>query len=233
MLPPTPETPGPSVSGVQSPKNSNPLDEAVYSAWQSMVWTLYSHRDVVSASIGRYQFDCVGATNYFLSVADPAANAALRSAEHIRPDFVPTPARLASYLASLPTAGSSFWKPIRLASQIGPGQIIAVPPAPGSSEPGHAMITAGPPVPLTNGDVAVLVFDSTAAPGHGALDSRRWDTRDQPLPNVPNKPPDRRSGLGYGTVEITVSPTGAPQGILWSVAGSPYGGQIAIAQPLR
>ncbi|MGO8871438.1 MAG: hypothetical protein ACLQPH_08550 [Acidimicrobiales bacterium] len=220
------------ISGVQSPKTSNALNDAVYSAWQSMIWSLYSHHDVVNSTTGHYQFDCVGATNYFLSVADPNANNALRSTEHIGAHYVPTPARLTAYLASLPAGGTSLWKPVTQASQIRAGDIIAVPPPPGSTEPGHAMMTGGPAVPLTNGDFAVLVFDSAAFPGHGSLDSRRWDTRDQPLPNVPNKPPDRKSGLGFGTVEVTVSSTGAPQNMLWSVGGSEYGGQIEIAHPL-
>jgi hypothetical protein len=226
------QVPGPTVVGVQSPNTSNALVDAVYTTWQTLAWTLYSHHDRENAKTGYYQFDCVGATNYFLSVADPNANNALLSAEKIKAHYVPTPLRVADYLASLPAGGTSLWNPVTRASRIGPGDIIAVPPAPGSSEPGHAMMTAGPAVPLTNGDYAVLVFDSTAAPGHGPFDSRRWDTRDQPLPNVPNKPPDRKSGLGYGTVEVTVTSNGAPRNILWSVGGSEYGGQIEIAQPL-
>jgi hypothetical protein len=230
--PSEPQTPGPAVIGVQSPNTTNALINSVYTTWKTMVWTLYSHHDIENATTGHYQFDCVGATNYFLSLATPNANDALRTAEQIGKFYVPSPTRLTAYLASLPPGGTSLWKPVLRASQIGPGEIIAVPPAPGSSEPGHAMMTAGPAVPLSNGDYAVLVFDSTAFPGHGPFDSRRWDTRDQPLPNARNKPPNRKSGLGYGTIEVTVTPTGAPQNILWSVGGPEYGGQIAIAQPL-
>ena len=231
-LPAAAQVPGPTVVGVRAPNTANALTQAVSTTWQTMAWTLYSHHDVENATTGHYQFDCVGATNYFLSIADPNANNAMRAAENIRAHYVPTPTQLASYLASLPATGTSLWQPVNQASQIGPGQIIAVPPAPGSAEPGHAMMTAGPAVPLTNGGYAVLVFDSTAFPGHGPFDSRRWDTRDQPLPNVPNQPPNRKSGLGYGTVEITTSATGAPLNVLWSVGGTQYGGQIQIAQPL-
>ena len=231
-LPPGKLVPRPTVVGVQSPTTTTKLLSAVSTTWLTMVWTLYSHHNLENAQIGHYQFDCVGATNYFLSIADPNANNALRASEHIRAHYVPSPKRLAAYLSSLPTTGTPLWKPVKLASEIGPGEIIAVPPAPGSHEPGHAMMTAGPAEPLTNGDYAVLVFDSTAFPGHGPLDSRRWDTRDQPLPNVPNKPRNRKSGLGYGTVEITTSKSGAPANVLWSVGGTEYGGHIQIAQPL-
>ena len=231
-MPSAPETPGRAVIGVQSPETVAPLLSAVATTWHSMTWTLYSHHDRENAVTGRYQFDCVGATNYFLSLATPQANDALRTTEHIGAHYVPTPLRLADYLASLPAGGTSLWRPVTQASAIGPGEIIAVPPAPGSSEPGHSMMTAGPAVPLTNGNFAVLVFDSTAAPGHGPGDSRRWDTRDQRLPNGPGKSAGQRSGLGYGTVEVTVSPSGAPQNILWYVGGYEYGGQIQIAQPL-
>jgi hypothetical protein len=231
-LPGGPVAPGPSVIGVLAPKTSDPLEDAVVTAWETMSWTLYSHHDTVDATAGRYQFDCVGATNYFLSVADPAANDALRTAEHIGTGYVPTPLRLADFLGSLPPGGTSTWRPVDQASAIGPGEIIGVPPAPGSTEAGHAMMTAGPAVPLTDGGYAVLVFDSTAEPGHGPGDSRRWDSRDQPLPDVAGKPADRKSGLGYGTVEITTSPTGTPEHVLWSVGGTVYGGQIEVAQPL-
>lgn len=89
------------------------------------------------------------------------------------------------------------------------------------------MIAAGPPLALADGSYALLVWDSTGVPAHGPSDSRNWDPRDQPLAGT-----TRPSGLGQGTIEVTVTAAGAPDRMRWMVGGALYGGQLQIAQPL-
>ncbi len=196
-------------------------------AQQSMTWTLYSHHDVVQEAQGRYQFDCVGMTNYFLGVGTPGANAAMRTALQIPAGYVPSPTHMAAYLAGLPSGGTQHWKPIRQASEILPGDAIAVPPALGSHEAGHAMIVAGPATSLPDGGYSIVVYDATAVPPpHGPHDSRLTDARNAKMAN------GKASGLGSGTVEITAGADGVPQRLLWSFGGSPYGAQPQVGRPL-
>jgi hypothetical protein len=209
----------------------SPVLAAVIHAWTTMTSTIYSHHDVVNTAAGTYQFDCVGATNYFLAEGAPAANLAMRTALGIKADYVPRPAAMASYFAQLPSQGNGHWTPVRQLQGIGPGDIIAVPPAPGTTEAGHALIVAGNPITLANGDVAVLVYDSTATP-HGPSDTRNWDPRNKELAPTTARPEGRPSGLGQGTVMIAPTSTGAPGQLHWSVGGVTYGATVEIAMPI-
>jgi hypothetical protein len=218
--------PTPSLSPVVGPAASpsaSPVLAAVIGAWETMTWTRYAHHDVVEPAAGRYQFDCVGMTNYFLSVAAPGANDALRSALKVEPALVPTPAHVASFFASLPAAGTAAWLPVRRVSAIAAGDVIAIPPA-SPGEAGHAAVAAGPPLRLADGGYAMLVYDSTSTP-HGPGDTRAWDPHNAPGPN------GRPSGLGSGTIELLASSAGVPEHMLWSVGGSRYGAPVQIARP--
>jgi hypothetical protein len=204
--------------------------DATVQAWTTMTWTIYAHTDKVDAAAGTYQFDCVGATNYFLSVGAPAANRVMRTALGIGAAYVPRPQAMAGYFAALPAGGNGSWTPVRTLTAVAPGDIIAVPPRAGTAESGHALIVAGPPLLLANGDDALLVFDSTATP-HGPSDSRTWDPRNRPLPADATHPNGRPSGLGHGTIMIAPTASGAPGTMYWSVDGPEYGGQLEIAAP--
>ena len=109
---------------------------------------------------------------------------------------------------------------------------MIIPSRPGYA--GHAMVIAGPALPLSDQSYAVFVYDSTALPGHGAFDSRITDTRALPLAGT-----DRNSGTGYGTVRLTVSESGAPRAFYWHAGASkpvPRNGQpIApvLARPVN
>jgi len=223
-------TPDPSIVGPAANPSSSPVLAAVVHAWSTMTSTKYAHHDVVDAGAGTYQFDCVGMTNYFLSVSAPAANAALRSALGIGAHYVPRPAAMASYFAALPSAGNGRWTPVRQITDIRAGDIIAVPPRPGTAETGHALIAGGPPRQLSNGDVALLVWDSTATP-HGPSDTRLTDPRNRPIAASADHPGPRPSGLGRGTVMVAPTATGAPGQLFWSVDGPSYGTQVEIARP--
>jgi hypothetical protein len=222
--------PSPSVVGPPAPASASPVLAATIHAWTTMTWTIYSHTDREDAAAGTYQFDCVGATDYFLSLGAPAANDAMRASLHIGARYVPRPQAVADYFAALPTGGNGRWVPARIMAEVRPGDIIAVPPRAGTDESGHALIVAGPPLLLANGDYALLVYDSTATP-HGPSDTRTWDPRNRPLPANATHPNGRPSGLGHGTIMIAPTASGAPGTMYWSVDGPEYGGQIEIAAP--
>jgi hypothetical protein len=226
--------PSPHVVGPPSASSASPVVAQVIKAWTTMKSTLYTHKySQNDGKTGIYNFDCVGATNYFLGLGAPNANNAMRKALNIRRGFAPKPAQEASYLAGLPAAGNGLWKPARSIAQIKAGDLIAVPPVstlePGvdPKEPGHSMMVAGPPVALSDGSYALLVWDSTGVPAHGPSDTRNWDPLNQPLAGT-----TRASGLGQGTIQITATASGAPDRMHWSVGGAFYGGQLQIAQPL-
>jgi hypothetical protein len=222
-------TPADSIVGPAAPGYSSPVLGAVIQAWQTMDWTIYAHHDVVDATAGTYQFDCVGMTNYFLSVGAPAANQALRSKLGIGKHYVPRPAKMARYFASLPTAGNGSWIPVRRVTAIQGGDIIAVPPKPGTRQSGHALVAAGRPLPLGNGDYALLVYDSTGTP-HGPADTRLTDPHNRPLPPTKARPYPRPSGLGSGTIEIKPGSGGTPRTMYWSIDGPAYGAALQIAR---
>jgi hypothetical protein len=203
-----------------------------------MTSTLYSHKYLENATTGVYQFDCVGATSYFLKIAAPNANGALDTAEKIAPGYVPTPSQYAAFFASLPSTGTSAWLPLTSPTEVAGGEIIAVPPpssgtSPNDSTiPGHALIAAGPSLALSDGGYAVLVYDSTATP-HGTEDTRLTDPRNQPLPPTTPGGPGRPSGLGRGTIELRQKPGEQGWFLYWSVGGNyQYGAAVAIARPV-
>ena len=223
-------TPSDSTVGPAAPGSSSPVLGAVIQAWQTMDWTIYAHHDVVDATAGTYQFDCVGMTNYFLSVGAPAANQALRSKLGIGTHFVPRPAAMARYFAALTTKGNGWWTPVRKVTAIQGGDIIAVPPKSGTCQSGHALVAAGRPLRLDNGDYALLVYDSTATP-HGPSDTRLTDPHNRPLPPTTARPYPRPSGLGSGTIEIKPGSSGTPRTMYWSIDGPAYGAALQIARP--
>ncbi len=220
------------VSGPPSPPSASPVLAAVVHAFSTMTWTVYAHHDVVDRDAGTYQFDCVGMTNYFLSLGAPADNAALRRALGIGAHYVPRPAAMAGYFAALPDGGNGAWTPVRHMAEITGGDIIAVPPKPGTSESGHALIAGGPPRRLPDGAYALLVWDSTAT-AHGPGDTRLTDPRNRPLPPTAAHPQPRPSGLGRGTIMLAATATGAPGQLYWSIDGPAYGTQVEIARPDR
>ena len=198
------------------------LQQQVQAAWSGMRWTVYAHHDTVDTGAGRYQFDCVGMTNYFLAQGARPANDELRSSLHVPAGKVPSPARMASFFAALPAQGSAHWLPVRSVGAISPGDVLVAPPYAGG-EAGHAAIVAAAPQPQADGTYAVLVYDSTGSP-HGSGDTRLSDPRNAAGPN------GRPSGLGSGTMGLAVGPGGVPDHVLWSVGRRSYGGQVQIAR---
>jgi hypothetical protein len=225
-------TPSASVVGPTATR-PDPVLAATVKTWTTMTSTLYAHHFTENTKTGVYDFDCVGATSWFLRVAAPKANRELDSAEHVSAGHVPTPTKYAAFFDALPSNGTSTWLPITSPTDLVGGEIIAVPPPAGNTTiAGHALVVAGPAEALTDGGYAVLVYDSTATP-HGTEDSRLTDPRNQPLP--PRKPggKPRPSGLGRGTIELRHEPGQQGWFMHWSVGSTnTYGAAVAIARPL-
>lgn len=219
----TPGSPvGPTVVGPAVPA-VGPVITTVAHAWDTMSWTLYNHHPRVDAAAGRYQFDCVGMTNYFLSVAAPTANDDLRATEGIPEHYVPRPDKVLDFIRGLPAAGTTTWRPVLALSDIQAGDLLAF----GSrgKDVGHAAIAAGPSVALADGSFALLIYDSTGLV-HGPLDTRNWDKRAQPGRSHPH------TGLGRGTLRLTGTD---PQdwSMYWTTTSTrPYGDGVAVARPL-
>jgi hypothetical protein len=189
-----------------------------------MTWTLYNHHRSVDAAAGRYQFDCVGMTDYFLSIAAPNANNDLRQAEGIPAHYAPRPDKVLDFIRGLPVTGTGTWRPITRLTEVRAGDLLAF----GSrgKDVGHAAIAAGPPLALADGSYALLVYDSTGLV-HGPMDTRNWDTRAQPGGDHPH------TGLGRGTVRLTGT---NPQdwSMYWTtISTRPYGDGVAVARPLK
>jgi len=224
-----PPEPSKQVVGEPAPASASPVLAQVIDTWTSMTWTLYAHEDREYPATGRYQFDCVGMTNYFLGLAAAKANDELRTREHIGAHYVPSPTRVAAFLRWVRTKGTArWWTAVTQGARIRAGDLIAIPPAKGTKEPGHAVIAAGSPKPLADGSFALLVYDSTAQPAHGPFDTRNTDPRNAVMPGT-----TRHSGLGRGTIQILVDGKGRAQHMRWYVTGYRYGGQLEIGRPLQ
>jgi hypothetical protein len=194
--------------------SSNPVFAFASRTYRTMTATSYSHHYSENTSTGVYDFDCVGAVDWFLANAAPKAKAAMSRAEHVRPRHVPTPTKMYDYLSS--SASRQHFTRIRHASNIQPGDVFILEGGVNHDNnpfAGHAMIAASGPLLLSDGTWAVTVYDSTGDP-HGADDSRRWDTRTQPSQANPNT---LHSGLGFGTIQIHTTASGAPTRMSWSV----------------
>ena len=229
-VPAGPPAADPSVVGPPAPASASPVLAATVQAWTTMAWTIYAHTDKVDAGAGTYQFDCVGATNYFLSVGAPAANRVMRTALGIGAAYVPRPQAMAGYFAALPAGGNGSWTPARPMAAVAPGDIIAVPPRAGttsrvtpSSWPGRRSCWPTGTTPSWS-TTRRRRPTAPATPGPGTRATG-------PCRRTPPIPSGRPSGLGHGTIMIAPTASGAPGTLYWSVDGPEYGGQLEIAAP--
>jgi hypothetical protein len=209
---------------------SSPVLAAVSDQFTTMVATRYQHHDVENAQGGTYFYDCVGMVTYTLRLATPSAIEALESDLGIRKGFVPNPAHYLQWFTALPAEPNQSWSPVTRVEDLLPGDVLAWTIEANNPHPvpaGHALVAAGPPLPLSDGSYALLVYDSTGTP-HGPFDTRRTDPRNELGPNgLP-------SGLGRGTIQLFVDPvTGAPVAEAWTVGTAQTAQVIGIARALR
>lgn len=212
-----------SIQAPQAPASAGPLLAEGIQTYQSMTSTQYNHVYTINASTGTYFWDCIGFVNWALSQSTPNAWSAFHTAMNVPTNASGHVGLWATFLTGNP--GPS-WSVVSDVTDLTGGEVMIVPgeivvggsviygsASGGTSYPGHAVIIAGPALPLSDGSYAVFVYDSTALPGHGKWDSRNFDSRALFEPGT-----TRKSGTGYGTMRLTVSPTGAPTAIYWSAS---------------
>jgi hypothetical protein len=217
------------VSGPAATPAESPVLAAVVHQFTTMVATRYQHHDVESPEDRTYYYDCVGMVTYTLRQAAPNAIAAVLTDLGIRRGYVPNPAHYLQWFAALPTEPNEFWTPVMRVVDIQPGDVIAWTIEANNPHPvpaGHALISAGRPLLLSDGSYALLVYDSTGTP-HGAFDTRRADPRNEVgLNGLP-------SGLGNGTIQLFADPaSGSPIGEAWTVSTAQTSQAIGIARAL-
>ena len=220
--------PSASIVATASPTDSSPLLSVVAQQFQTMTATRYDHHFHEDPAAGIYYYDCVGMTTYSMRLAAPKALQVLLDSLKIRTGFVPTPSRYAKWFLGLEQISNPFWQAVTRVVDLQPGDVLAWNvdiENPNPPSPGHSVIAAGPPLPLSDGSWALLVYDSTATP-HGRFDTRLTDDRNQIGPN------GRPSGLGRGTLQLFADAEGRPNAIGWSVGGRRGRQKIGMARPL-
>jgi hypothetical protein len=218
------------VVGQEATGDVSPVLAAVQKQFQTMSATRYQHMDQENAAAGTYFYDCVGMVTYTLRLAAPQATDALLTDLRIKPGYVPSPPHYVQWFTSLDTEPNPSWQEVSRVADVQPGDVLAwnlEANNPSSTVPGHSVIAAGPPLLLSDGSFALLVYDSTATP-HGPFDSRRTDPRNETGPNgLP-------SGLGKGTIQlIPDATTGAPVSVAWTVGTAPTIAPIGIGRALQ
>jgi hypothetical protein len=194
-----------------------------------MTFTEYTHKHYVeNTQTGVYDFDCVGAVNWFLSQAASDAQQAMYQSIGVRPKRVPTPSQMYNYLSSAASNGS--FTQVTSPGAITPGDVLILSggdSGDGNAYPGHAMIAAANPVRLKSGSYSLKVYDSTGQP-HGKQDSRHWDPRTNP--SIPN-PSVLHSGLGFGKIAVHPAQSGGGMTMSWSVGAKPEAHPFLASTP--
>jgi hypothetical protein len=218
------------VVGPAADASASPVLAAAIQQFTTMTATHYQHTYSENAAQGVYFYDCVGFVTYTLGLAAPNARRAIIADLGIRPGYVPSPPAYVHFFTTIVTEPVPSWQAVTRVADIQPGDIIAwnyEANNPQAQVNGHAVIAAGPPLPLADGSFALLVYDSTATP-HGPTDTRRTDPRNETGPNgLP-------SGLGRGTLQLIPDPTtGAPAAFAWSFGTACFTPPIAIGRALN
>jgi hypothetical protein len=159
----------------------------------------YTHTTRIDEASGTFDYDCSGLIDYSLARVAPGALHELQQATVRRP----LAKHFVRFISSLPNGGKSGrWRRVESARDLRPGDIVAwlKPDDVTTKNTGHVMIVRGPVSRDRSGQIAVPVIDSTSV-RHGTGDSR-YRTQS--------------TGLGTGTMYLTVDAHGAPRGYLWS-----------------
>jgi hypothetical protein len=230
--------PSPQVRGLAAAPDTHRALAAVVRQFETMKRTRYQHTDVENARTGTLFYDCVGMVTYTLRLGTPAAHRALMQGMHIQEGYVPTPAEYVDWISMLSVQPDDNWQRIRRVENIHGGNVLVWTfeghnPALHGGATGHAVIAAGPPLRLSDGSFALLVYDSTCPP-HGPFDTRLTDPRNLPLQIRDSKNFGHPSGLGRGTLQVIPDPqTGGPAAIGWVVGARPNYVNIEIGHPIR
>jgi hypothetical protein len=158
----------------------------------------YSHKTRVDEDEGSYEFDCSGFVAVVLKAAAPRSLAAV---PHAPRRSRPLAFEFHDAFAAAPAEekGAKGWRRIERVADARPGDLLAwrreeIKPG---EDTGHVMVLDAAPVREEDGSFRVVVIDSTGKP-HGD------DTRK-----------DGASGVGRGTIWLTVDEAGRPSGFRW------------------
>lgn len=188
----------------------------------TLTYTRHSPDNRIDPLMGHYEVDAPGLVTWVLRRATPAAHRAVFAQVRARS---PTARDYHDILASLgaPGAPSEAWLALHEVGALRPGDVIAWRRTPGVHVGGThvAFVVAAPVRSPQHGGWLVRVTDSTAVPHDN-------DTRGPQA--------QHRSGLGTGTLLLTVDPTtDAPTGYGWLGArtSTPTLTSVALGRPLR
>lgn len=161
--------------------------------------TAYSHQTKIDESKGIYCFDCSGFVGYVLIKVRPDAQADIPHPGYARPrakDFYNYCSKLSK------TPNNVGWSRLRRPATLLPGDIIAwlqPPDSANKDDTGHVMMVRDTPVsnPNRKNEILVVVIDSASSPHAN-------DSRDK-----------GSTGLGTGTIGISIDDGDKPVGFFW------------------
>jgi len=177
--------------------------------------TKYSHKTRVDKAQGRYEMDCSGLACYLLKRRLPEHYGAVakpeRRARPLAEDFF-------KCFSSAPTTDTrtGVWRQVPRVLDAVPGDLLAwASRNPKTGSTGHVVFIDQVAREAKNGQVRVVVIDSTSSP-HGEDSRARGET-----------------GIGRGVMWLAIDEEGRPTGYRWS---SPTGKlqrrSIAIGRPV-
>ena len=176
--------------------------------------THYQHDSNIDARAGVFDTDCSGFVDYVLERARPGAYAEVQEATTDRA----VAGSYVTFIAGLSDAQPQ-WKRILHAKYLVAGDVIAwlIPAGVVSDDTGHVMFVADAPVLSDDGATAIVPIVDSTDNGHGDAD--------------PRSPADP-SGVGRGTMVLTLDDDGVPTGYRWSTdADSPaYATKVVMAR---
>ena len=174
--------------------------------------TKYQHKTHIDEETATFYVDCSGFVSYVLQRVAPERYAEVpKEATHDRPRAF----KYYEFFASLPGEPTKGWRLLENLRKCRRGDIIAwkfkqIEPG---KDTGHVLIVAGEPESLTDGNVAVPVYDSAATPHFD--DSRDVSGEAHP-------------GVGSGTLVFEVNDNGSPLAVQFSPSTGLLHHQIAI-----
>ena len=179
----------------------------------SLKSTHYQHDSDIDASQGVYDTDCSGFVSFVLQTARSDAFSELQAATPTSRAFAGSDV---TFIQNLSTAQPQ-WTRIHHAKYLQAGDIIAwlIPAGVQSDDTGHVMIVEHDAT-VSGNEATVPIVDATDT-GHGDAD-----------PRSPSDP----SGVGRGTIVLTLDDDGEPTGYRWSTDSdsAPYSTTVVMAR---
>jgi hypothetical protein len=180
------------------------ISAEVESVLTSLTATHYQHDSDIDAARGLYDTDCSGFVSFVLQTARSDAYDELQAATNTDRALAGS---YVTFIQGLSAGAQPQWTRIHHAKYLQAGDIIAwlIPAGVPSDDTGHVMLVEHDAT-VSGNEATVSIVDSTDT-GHGDAD-----------PRSPSDP----SGVGRGTIVLTLDADGEPTGYRWSTdADSP------------